>query len=70
MNGMNGGAGTDNPPGVPESPYFSGFVLPDFKFFCVLFCKSLFSLFLLTIVMFVLLFTASVYHFGIFFDKS
>ena len=45
---------------------FSGVLVPRSFVFCVVFCTSLFVLFLLTIMLFVLWLTASDYPFGIF----
>jgi hypothetical protein len=50
---------------LPEPPVLVGMVLSDFKFSVYCIVDHCWVLFLLTIVMFVLWFTASVYTFGI-----
>jgi hypothetical protein len=50
---------------LPElTPVFSGVRVVRSLVFCVVFCRSLFVIFLLTIVLFVLRFTDTDYHFG------
>ena len=61
------GAGTAYPYGWPEfTPVVSGVRFVRSLVFCVLFCRSLFVLFLLAIVLSMLWFMASDYPFGIF----
>jgi hypothetical protein len=53
--GVTIGAGTAYPSGVHRvHPFYVGFVLRDFFFFSIMFCRSLFVLFLLAIVLSVL----------------
>jgi uncharacterized membrane protein YbhN (UPF0104 family) len=63
------GAGTAYPSGALESPHpvFSGVRVARSLVFCVLFCRSVFVILFLVIILSVLLrFTASDYLFGIF----
>ena len=54
------------PEHLSSPPVFSGVCVAWSLVFCVVFCRSLFVLFLLTILLSVLVFTDSHYHFGIF----
>jgi hypothetical protein len=65
--GVTCGWGSPYPSGAPEfTPAFSGVRVTRSLVFCVVFCRSLFVLFLLTIVLSVLRITASDYPFGVF----
>jgi hypothetical protein len=64
--GVTCGVETANPPGAHEFiPVFSEVPVARSLVFCIMFCRSLFVLFLLVIAFSVLRFTASDYLFGI-----
>jgi hypothetical protein len=67
MTGVTNGAGTVDPSGAPEfTPVFSGVCVTRSLVLCVMFCKSLFVIFILVIALSVLGFTVPDYNFSIF----